>query len=192
MEQEYLKELLHQLNSICEGWELGDIEDAYKKVKSADVVNHKEKLAIEVKDDFSEMAPELSSENPIFQQTRNLETLSNRYRHDIEDAHKKFKNYDGYETAVLIRFSDFTFTTIYYLLGGLVRLTQHGRIPNTDKNISRNCSTCSLFSFLNIRNGKKFEFYRNPLSKRGQDKIVRVIQKLYADSKEITSSDFLS
>lgn len=191
-EQEYLDQLLIRLNLICEGWELGDKEDAFKMFKSADLVNHKERLAIEVKDDFTEMPPELSPENPVFQQTRNLVTLSNRYRHDIEDAHNKFKNYDNYETAVIIRFADFTFTTIYYLLGGLVRLTQYGRIPNTDKNISRNCSACSLFSFLNIRYNNEFQFYKNPLSKRGQEKIIDVIQKLYTNSKEITSADFVS
>lgn len=192
MEEEYLNKLLHKLNLICEGWELGDKEVEFKTRKSADLVNHKEQLAIEVKDDFSEMPPELDYINPIFQRTRNLETLSNRYKHDIEDAHKKFKNYDNYETAIIIRFSDFTFIPVYYLLGGLVRLTQYGRISNTDKNISRNCSACSLFTFLNIHHDDELQFYRNPLTKRGQKKIIDVVRKLYQNSKEITSADFVS
>ena len=190
-EEAYTKELLNQLNSICPGWSLGDKENSYKSVQSADLVNHSENLAIEVKDDFSEEAPE-PTPGVIYSRTRSSETLSDRYKPDIEDAHDKFKNYDSYETAVIIRFYDFDpFISIYYILGGLVRLSSQGRIPNTDVNISRNCSNCSLFAFYNEMLGA-LQFYRNPLSLRKQDKIANVMQKLNFKIKEITKSDFVS
>lgn len=188
-EKEYLKEIIGKLNSICGGWILGDDEANYKKIQSADLVNHPERFAIEVKDDFSEAVPDLTPETPMYEGTRSTGKLSNRYKHDIEGAHKKFKNYNNYETAVIIRFKDFTFVSIYYILGGLARFTQRGRISNTDINISRNCSNCSLFVFHNMLN-YELQFYRNPISKRKQDRIAGVIKKLC--TKEITSDDFVS
>ena len=191
-EIKYLEATRDHLNSIQSGWILGDNVDEYRNVKSADLVNTTHKIAIEVKDDFSEIPPILSSENPEFERTRDLSVLSNRYKHDIEDAHRKFKNYPEFETAVLIRFGDFTFSSIHYLLGGLVRLTQFGRIPNTDKNISRNCANCSIFVFHNIRYDE-LEYYRNPLSNRPQEKIIETIKSLDVQSiKEITQKDFIS
>ena len=170
---------------------MGDNDDSFKKLKSADLVNHSEKLAIEIKDDFGEAVPDLSPEYPIYTGIRSTAKLSDRYKHDIENAHHKFKNYTDYETAVIIRFKDFTFGSIYYILGGLVRLTPRGRIPNTDINISRNCSNCSLFVFLNTLDDK-IEYYRNPLSSRKRDRIIEIIKKLASNAREITRADFVS
>jgi len=84
-EPEYLIKLQKELDVICAGWILGDQEKSDVSRKTADLVNRKELLAIEVKDDFKEAAPDLSEENPFFERTRDLTILTNRYKHDIED-----------------------------------------------------------------------------------------------------------
>ncbi len=191
-EIEYIQNLLKNLIKVNNGWLMGDKEEDYKNIKSADLVNHTEKLVIEVKDDFSESPPELNLSNPLFIRTRNLETLSNRYKSDISDAHNKFKNYQGYESAVIIRFNDFTFQSILYLLGGLVRIRQDGsRIKNKNVNISRDSSECSLYIFHNERYNE-LRFYKNPVSYRKYDKLVSVIKEVFPDIKEILVNDLFS
>lgn len=191
MENLYLK--LLNTNEQKHKWELGDLEYSFKHVKSADLVNHCKRCAIEVKDDLSDSAPDMSAQpGIIFTRTRNLLTISNRYKKDIQSAHKKFKSYPEYQTAILIRFNDFTFQTIHYLLGGLVRLDQSGkRLPNLNHNILRDSSNCSIFVFHNIRYDA-WEFYKNPFSERKNDQIVHEIKKLSIDMKEITESDIFS
>lgn len=187
-ENDFVVSTIETLNTIASGWINGDEEDGYTKIGSVDIVNHSLKIAIEVKDDSFVVLPP-----PGVAYNTNLGPVSKRYQRDIKSANKKFRNYPDYQTVVLIRHltrnSKHTFA---YLLGGFITLTPDGRIPNTEKNISRHSESCAVYAFLNPYWCDNLIAYRNPVSTRDSDKAITILKQLYKNFDEINQSDLWS
>jgi hypothetical protein len=187
-EKNFIDSTISRLNFIAPGWINGDEEIAYKKIGSADIVNHILKIAIEVKDDsIVNLPPPGSSSNT------DLGRVSKRYQRDIEKANKKFRNYRDYQSIVLIRhLTRSSKHTFAYLIGGFITLTPLGRLPNTEKNISRHSESCSVYAFLNPYWCDDLIAYRNPGSTRNSDKAIDILKHLYKNFDEVTQEDLWS
>ena len=95
-------ELIEMLNGRHSGWVDGDHDN--NGYKSADLVNHKSKIAIEIKDDLLSEPHKETSKN-FFEGSYDINRLNKQYFDDIKDANKKFRNYPGYKSILLIRTS---------------------------------------------------------------------------------------
>lgn len=187
-EKDFIHTTINRLNSYSLGWINGDEEEAYKTIGSVDIVNHRLKVAVEVKDDsFVNLPPSGVAYNT------NLNPVSKRYQRDIKNANKKFRNYPDYQSIVLIRHltrnSKHTFA---YLIGGFITLTPVGRLPNTEKNISRHSESCSVYAFLNPYWCDDLIAYRNTGSTRNSDTAIDILKHLYKNFDEITQEDLWS
>jgi len=188
-EPQFIKEILTKLNSTNSDWVDGDLENLENK--TADIVNHERKVAIEVKDDFSDPLI-ISTLNDMKVTTRDMGVLSNRYKNDIEKANKKFQNYPTeYKTMVFIRSNRVRETTLSYILGGLIRLTQNGRIPNTKKNITQRSERVSIYAFLNTTFNEVY-YYRNPKSNIEFEDVESIIKRMGYTPKEIGKDSLFS
>ena len=99
-EEQFKDELLNKLSLNNQNWIDGDKD---KTRKTADLVNHSLKIAIEIKDDtISKALPEPEEGNSVGA-TYNLSEINKRIYADIRDANKKFREYPKYETVLLLR-----------------------------------------------------------------------------------------
>lgn len=91
-----IKQWIRKLNAYSPGWSEGDLES--KNAGTADFVNHKARIAIELK---REKGGCTDNEHD------NIEKLSNRIEKYIKSANKKFESYPGYKTILIIELSSF-------------------------------------------------------------------------------------
>lgn len=101
-EEKFKENLLSRLNDLNQGWVDGDIEDS--RNKTVDLVNHELKITVEIKDC---LRPEYEPVNHGRLQTANYDItiINDRLRNNIEVAERKFRQYEGYKTALLFRSS---------------------------------------------------------------------------------------
>lgn len=93
-------DLLARLNKVSTEWIDGDLNN--KSIKTADMVNHKLKIAIEIKDDTKSKPPRML-DHSLGTYEYDLSELNKRFYADIKNANKKFRNYPGYKTVLLLR-----------------------------------------------------------------------------------------
>jgi len=105
-EPRFKSELLKLLKNLNPDWIDGDAEPQSKNRKTADIVNHTLKIALELKmEDASERLESLPNNQPgVF--TRDLSPLGDvplRYGRYIQSCEEKFANYSNYRTLLLVR-----------------------------------------------------------------------------------------
>jgi hypothetical protein len=123
-EKELKKYLIDKLNNTKSGWTDGDKENP--AIKTADLVNNKLKIAIEIKEDtvYKRILPPLNGE--IIEESLDLNNLSERLKADARDANKKFRNYPDYKTILMIKTElvDGPSGVIGYIFAGLQRFSK--------------------------------------------------------------------
>ncbi len=97
---------LNKLEAHSKGWCYGDSKNI--KIKTADFVNHRQKIAIELK---REKGENLNNKD------RNTLALSNRIEEYIKDANKKFGNYPGFQTLLLVELKSSTWSAQVIMSG---------------------------------------------------------------------------
>ncbi|MBI2669672.1 MAG: hypothetical protein HYX20_00780 [Candidatus Yanofskybacteria bacterium] len=124
-ESEYKPKLLEILNNGNGGWTDGDREK--QTDKTADIVNHLLKIAIEIKDDtrYKFIHPE---PGVIRTATHDLSQKSKQlFGDDSRDANHKFRNYPGYRTILIIRTEFAMFKdTLSYMNQGFQTFVKQG------------------------------------------------------------------
>lgn len=180
-EKDFLEYFIGKLNSLAFSgeWILGDSEESMKDKKSADIVNHELGVVIEVKDDFSEKLIVPTESFEIVGNHKDLSLLSRRYKADIRDSNKKFRNYPvKYESITLIRYFAMS-NNLEYLKSGLQRYTRTSRIPDTNVNITTEAESVSVFAFLNTRYGE-ITFWDNPYRSKAKttEKIEEILKRI--------------
>jgi hypothetical protein len=116
------KEELNRINfwvdklNVCNpGWENGDLEK--NGTKTADLINHKIKYAIELK---REKGDDIHKAN-LDTEEKNLSTLSNRLESYFKKTNRKFKNYLEYKTLLIIELHTYI-GTAHNAMQGITRL----------------------------------------------------------------------
>ncbi len=121
-EQDYKERFIKILNSREVGWIDGDRELVIGK--RVDVINHKLKIAIEIKDDTNyKVIPDGQAH------TQDLSLMNKRLADQVRSANNKFKSYSAYRTILLLR-SEYIPDTLHYALEGLdqFRLSNEQRV----------------------------------------------------------------
>ena len=90
-ENQRISEWLVKLNTRLPGFVKGD--QKLDRLKTADFVNHSNKIVIELKREKGEN---------LDNKDHNTLTLSNRIEGYVKDSNKKFKNYPDYQTLLII------------------------------------------------------------------------------------------
>lgn len=93
------QDLINNLNKINRGWIDGDTESDSQK--TTDIVNHSLKIAIELKDDTKSQPP--TKIGSSYSGSYDAKKLNKRFFNHIKGADKKFREYQQYKTALLIR-----------------------------------------------------------------------------------------
>jgi len=98
-EKQFKENLIRHLNKHNSGWIDGDDkEKGLENKKTADVVNHKLKICIEIKDDGKFSEPTTSSWSGEFE----IGQMNRQLRNWLKDSSKKFENYKEYRSLTLI------------------------------------------------------------------------------------------
>jgi len=115
-EIEFKKVLIKKLN-INSKWRDGDLDNS--PGKKVDVVNDFLKIAIEIKDDTLLKIP-IPKPGELIVSDINITQKNRQFKDDLKSASKKFLNYPGYKTIVLIRteMADRSNGTIDYTISG--------------------------------------------------------------------------
>ncbi|MDP3934746.1 MAG: hypothetical protein Q8Q46_00765 [Candidatus Giovannonibacteria bacterium] len=98
-EKEFKENLIKNLNQYSSGWIDGDKEKGFENKNTADVVNRRLKIYIEIKDDGCFSEPKTGHWTGEFK----IKQINGQLRRWIKISSKKFINYEGYKTLVLIR-----------------------------------------------------------------------------------------
>ena len=116
-EEIYKENLIQSLKSINSDWIDGDKES--DKNKTADIVNHSFKIAIEIKDDtkYKTKIPKISG--IMVTQSEDLTKMNQRFADHVRSANNKFKEYPEYKTIFLLRTEFFIIDVIRYAIEGL-------------------------------------------------------------------------
>lgn len=126
-ESDFKKNLINKLNQINPGWIDGDTEK--KAGKKVDIVSHKLKIAIEIKDDTKHRINTPLRSGVIVSSDQDLTKMNQRLEDHIRSANRKFKEYRGYKTILLLR-TEFLITDIVrYAMEGL---HTYKYMPTTD------------------------------------------------------------
>lgn len=120
-ENEFKTKLIESLG-FKNGWIDGDLEKSHGK--KADVINKRLRVAIEIKDDTVHKTVEPTPENPMVTSTTDLTIMNSILTDHMRDARKKFKNYPGYKTILLIRTEHRIMESVRYSIEGLHSYTQ--------------------------------------------------------------------
>ena len=116
-ESEFKEGLIKRLNSKQPGWIDGDQE--IRDGKTADIVNHIRKVAIEVKDDTRYKLHISNRPRGMSVGGHDLGKMNERYSDHVRSANRKFKQYAGYKTILLFRTEFPIFDVIRYSVEGL-------------------------------------------------------------------------
>lgn len=159
MEDKTKNEWLKRLKSIDPNWRDGDLNN---KDKTADLVNDKLKLAIELKNDTV-------SPNHINTLDFGLDLvkLSDRYRSYAKDANKKLRFYPSYKTALLIECGLIKGILEEIFTGIETKKGKTGQFFLKNKNLREKYSNigCYLINS-NIKDCiAEFYYFRNPTAK---------------------------
>lgn len=177
-EPEFKSKLIEQLNGKILGWDDGDLNN--QTHKSADIVNNKLKIAIEVKDDTVYKKLVVPTDGTIVSQDNDLSQISNRFKGQARDANKKFRNYQGYKSVLIIRTELIDRPpTVQYIMGGLTRYIKiEGQlVQHTPKNANlSSSSTSEVGAYLFVDNGQYY-YHRNP--KADSNRVIE-LEKLRA------------
>jgi len=100
-EKEFKERFITKLNNINSGWRDGDLDNFVGK--KSDIVNDQLKIVFEIKDDikYKMVIPTKSFE--IVEDSVNLGGKNRQFKYDLKDANKKFLNYPGYKSIVILR-----------------------------------------------------------------------------------------
>jgi len=102
-ESEYKKKLIKKLNCVHSSWEDGDRDMSMANIKTADIVNHRLKIAIEVKDDKKNKMMQTPLSGEVVTNETDLVEMNKQVRDKVKSAHKKFEQYPGYKTVLILR-----------------------------------------------------------------------------------------
>lgn len=119
MEPFIKKQMLERLLKCNKDWTDGDLERIRQNQKTVDLVNHNEKIAIEIKDvNYSLM----------YGHDDHIQKLNGVLLDGLKDASKKFRNYPSYKTCLffLIPWLDNLDQVMYSLFGSLVFIKKEG------------------------------------------------------------------
>ena len=116
-EKTFKENLIYDLNLINAGWIDGDKESDLKK--TADIVNHSLKIAIEIKDDTKYKIELPTIPEVIMGQGCDLTKMNQRFSDHIRSANNKFKEYPEYKTILLFRTEFIITDVIRYAIEGL-------------------------------------------------------------------------
>ncbi len=162
-ESEFKTDILKVLNQYEAGWVDGDTEK--QKGKTVDLVNHKLKIAIEIKDDTKHSLISNSKVN-----ANDLNIMNMRYGDHIKSANSKFKNYLNYKTVILFRFSNLP-DIVKYVIEGLVQIvfskediSYQRRVGKYTKYAKNEVGGFLLHNEINI-NGNNIWYFTNYLAK---------------------------
>lgn len=175
-EEQFKENLIYNLNRIRLGWIDGDKQNHNNK--TADIVNHRAKIAIEIKDDTKYKTELPTVPGVIIGQGCDLTKMNQRYSDHVKSANNKFKQYPSYKTILIFR-TEFIITDIiryaieglhsYQISGnGLVYIGRRGKYSHFSKN--------EIGCFL-IINGSDFGYFPNQLAKEN-----RIISKDEAET----------
>jgi len=177
-EAEYKKNLIQKLNQQNNGWIDGDKE--IKPGNKVDIINHKLKIAIEIKD-------EVKGGN-------SLEKGNKQSGEHIRAANKKFKNYSNkYRTILLIKGNDNTLPEIVrYRIDGLIIFSKFhnylGRVNKYKESIKKEIGSFLIFA-------DKYYYFSNEdaLTNRiiCKQEIEKILNESVEDVKKICAEDFL-
>jgi len=152
--QEKFKQwLIERLNKSHDGWVNGDEKDLTKRYK-ADVVNHRLKIAIEIKDDIKHRIELPKKTGVIVIESVDLKKMNERLNDMMRSASRKFKWYPNYKTILLLRTQYPLIDDICYALDGLYafksnkngRLKYIGRISKYSTHIRKRIGSFLVFS----------------------------------------------
>ncbi|MEI6480154.1 MAG: hypothetical protein WCO12_01350 [bacterium] len=129
-ELDFKNELIRKL-SVEKGWIDGDKE--ISDGKKVDILNHRKKVAIEVKDDTVHKSEMPSPERPIICTTTDIGRMNKILSDHIKKARIKFKKYSDYKTILLIRTEHRIMDTVRYAIDGLHTYTQTSYIGRRGK-----------------------------------------------------------
>ena len=117
LEKQFKEKLLSQLNTINSNWIDGDSEQ--RNGSKVDLVNHRLKIVIELKDDTKHKINLPNKPGVFVENDQDLTVMNARLNDDIRSANKKFKNYPDYKTILLFRTEFFIADVFRYALEGL-------------------------------------------------------------------------
>lgn len=100
-EDTFKHNLLREFNCLNYDWIDGDTED--QNSKTADIVNHSFRVAIEIKDDHITLPVSLPTKGYPSGTSYDARKLNKRFTDDMKDANRKFREYEGYKTGLLFR-----------------------------------------------------------------------------------------
>ena len=120
-EKKLKQKLISGLNKINQGWIDGDIES--NSQKTADIVNHSLRIAIEIKDDTKSQPPTIIGS--YHSGSYDVKELNKRFFNHIKDANKKFREYTKYKTALLIRTNLPMVVMVREAVGGIRTFKRH-------------------------------------------------------------------
>jgi len=179
-EEIYKKNLIKKMNEINPGWIDGDVES--NSEKTADLVNHNLKIAIEIKDDekYRHEFPPLTGE--MITGSLDLLAKNKQFKDDAQDANRKFRNYPEYKSILLIRTEliNIPSSVIRYIFEGMrrfvitkPRLTEIGRL---NKYLSHS-STKEIGGYL-LSDEKEYYYFKNPNSYKNRTIIKNEVEKI--------------
>ena len=99
-EEDFKKKMIDRLNSKNKGWKDGDRDGGVEK--KVDILNDNLRIAIEVKDDRNYHLP-TSRSGEVVSGGMDLRQKNRQFKDDAKDANRKFTNYLGYKTLLIIR-----------------------------------------------------------------------------------------
>ncbi len=123
-EKKFKEELIKLLNSLNNTNEWIDGDKEITPNKKSDIVNHKSKVVIEIKDDTLHKTIIATSEEPFVTSTTDLSKMNQILSDHIRSTRLKFKNYRDYKTILLIRTDHVIMRSIRYAIDGLHTFTR--------------------------------------------------------------------
>jgi len=185
-EDEYKKYLIQKLNSINLGWVDGDEKNIWDK--TSDLINHKLKISIEIKDDkkYKHKFPPITGE--LISKSMNLLTPNKQLKRHARMANKKFRNYPNYKTVLLIRTEliNIPFAVIGYIFSGIRRFIKPDKklmeIGRVNQYFSQS-STKEIGGYLLFGNNK-YHYFKNPNAEKNRVISVDELEDLFGEKIE--------
>lgn len=156
------------LNKLGQNWVDGDKEN--KNDKTADIVNHSLQIAIEIKDETKIRITKPFKTGKIIKTELQLKTISDSLLDHIRDTRKKFQNYQGYRTILLIRTENCINDLIPYCINGFHTFGAKGYIGQVQskytRHIKENIGGFLIYSYDD--DGRLFYFLNDLCKNKGQ------------------------
>lgn len=151
-EKEFKAQLLNRLTKIHKDWVDGDLFRNQKK--TVDLINHKLKIAIEIKDETVHKRLMPTPEEPLVVRTTDLNRMATILLDHIRDARKKFINYSNYKTILIIRSDHGILGSIIYAIEGFHTFTETSYVGKKQakykKTIKENIGCYVIYNYNNV------------------------------------------